>query len=160
MTPLRKLLIYLAGVLATFALFPSVAFADDAQPINPTDTLASVRLSAVVVQAIVAVFLPLIVGFVTTLADSSLFKGLLQLVLNAISAFIVQYTMIDGSVVFSKQTVVVFAVGCLSSMVAYYNVWKAKGITSSLVTTTVTSDPTLGTTVVYAPGVLAGVGRT
>lgn len=130
MKPLQLLWRFVVLLVLTIIAFPSIAFAT-AAPINPTDTLASVRLSAITVQAIVSVFLPLIVGFVTNIRDSAFVKGLLQLVLNAVSAFIVQTTLVDGSVAFSKQTVMVFLVGTATSLVAYYNVWKSKGITSS-----------------------------
>lgn len=99
--------------------------------VAPNDTLAQVRLSVVMVTMITGAVMPLLVGLVTNIRDSSFVKGVLQLVLNTVSAFILQATMIDGSVAFSKQTAVVALVGMITSMVAYYNVWKAKGITSS-----------------------------
>lgn len=99
--------------------------------VAPSDTLAQVRLSVVMVTMITGAVMPLLVGLVTNIRDSSFVKGVLQLVLNTVSAFILQATMVDGSVAFSKQTAVVALVGMITSMVAYYNVWKAKGITSS-----------------------------
>lgn len=156
---LSKLKAYLLCMLATFAVLHSTAFAYGIAPVNPNDTLASVRISAVLVQGIIGIFLPLVVGFVTTLKDSSFTKGMLQLVLNAISSFIVQYTMLDGSVVFSKSTFFVFLTGCASSIVFYFNAWRGKGLTSSLFTKKVTAADGSVTHVVV-PGKLALVGRT
>lgn len=144
---------YLILVFATFFALHTVASAADVLPVSPTDTLASVRISATVVQAIVSVFLPLVVGFVTSIKDSAFLKGILQLVLNAVSAFIVQYTLLDGSVVFSKSTVMVFLVGTATSLVSYYNIWKTRGLTSSLVTVKQADG-----SVAHVPGQLSSVG--
>lgn len=135
MTYLRKLLAIALAVFATILLLPSIVFADDVQPINPTDTLASVRLSAVMVMFITGAIMPLVVGFVTNVRDHPLVKGILQLILNAVAALIVQTTLVDGSVAFSKQTVLVWAAGTAASVVAYYTAWRPAQLTSSLVPT-------------------------
>lgn len=120
------------AVLAFFAM-PAVTYAADALPVNPTDTLASVRLSAVTMSFIVGAVLPLIVGLFTNVRDSAFFKGAALLVLNALAAFITQATLADGSAVFSKAAVMLFVVGTATSLVAYYNAWKPLKATSSAI---------------------------
>lgn len=155
METLIKVRVYVALSLLTFAALSSTAFAT---PINGADTLASVRLSATVVQAIVSAFLPLLVGLLTHVKDSAFVKGALQLILNAVSAFVVQATLADGSAVVSKSTVMVFLVGVATSLVAYYNAWKPAGVTSSL-TPVKTIDPqTQLASVSYVPGSLSTKG--
>lgn len=149
---------YLMLAFATFAVLHTTAFAYDVAPVNPSDTLASVRLSATLVQAIVSIFLPLVVGYVTNIKDSEFMKGILQLVLNAISAFIIQFTMVDGSVVFSRQTAVVFIVGAGSSLAAYIIAWQKKGLTSSFVKVKTVDSSTGVVTETHVPGKLSGIG--
>lgn len=158
MKQLSKLRWYVAMFLVTFAALTSTAFAADTVPVNGSDTLASVRLSAIVVQAIVSALLPLLVGLLTHVRDSAFLKGALQLILNAVSAFVVQATLADGSAVVSKNTVMVFLVGVGTSLVAYYNAWKPAGATSSL-RPVQTIDPTTQlSTVAYVPGSLSDRG--
>lgn len=136
-------------VAVAFILFPGVASAEDT---IPGDTVGAVRLSAVLVSALLAVFMPLLVGFATKCSDN--WKGVLSLILNAVQAFIVSAMMQDGSAVFTKQALFTWLVATGASLVAYLNLWKPRGITSSLVTIT---DP--NGTVVAKPGLLSDVGR-
>lgn len=127
---------------------------DDA-PVNLTDTAATLRVSALFIQAVVSVFIPLIVGLVTNIRDSPKVKGLIELVVGAVSALIVQATVADGSAVFSEQTFLVWLVGLGASVVAYAKAWKPANLTSSAVAV---PDPSKPGQVVNIPGRLSGVG--
>lgn len=155
-----KLFRYLFAVflawLALMLVLPGLVFAgatDPAGPVVQTDTLASVRLSATVVMAIVSVFLPLLVGLVTTIKTHPLTKGLLEIVLAAVAAMIVQWKLADGTAIISEQTFVVWLIGLAASLVAYYKAWKPARITSSAVLV-----PGANNTVIAQPGKLASVG--
>jgi hypothetical protein len=126
------------------------------QAVNPTDTLASVRLSAITVSMITGTLIPLVVGFLTNIKNSPFLKGCLQILLNGISALIIQATLVDGSAVFTKQTLVVWLTGLATALIAYYNLWKTKGITSSMVNRDVVEDGKLF--VESTPGKLSSVG--
>lgn len=149
---------WLALMALAFVALTTFAFAADTVPVNPGDTLASVRLSATTMSFIVGAVIPLIVGFVTNVKDHAFFKGFLMLIFNALNAFITQATLADGSAVFEKATVMLFLVGTATSLVAYYNAWKPLKATSSLVPVR-QLDVTTGTvTLLHVPGALSTVG--
>ena len=121
---------------------------------DPSNTLGTIRLSATVMQIVIGIILPLVVGGVTNFKDHPLIKGGLQIALSAVSAVIVQWTMVDGSLVFSRQTFVIWTIGLATSLVAYVNAWKPAGLTSSAIQV---PGPTPGT-VISIPGKLSEIG--
>lgn len=152
---LRLMFVWFTAIIAINTLFPSlVSAAGIAEPINGGDTVASLRVSALFVQAIVAVFIPILVGLVTNVNDQPKIKGALEIVVTAVSALIVQATLADGSAVFTEQTVLVWLVGLGASLVAYAKVWKPAGITSSAVQLPGSAPGR----VVSVPGKLSGLG--
>lgn len=122
---------WLALTALCFAALTTLAYAADTVPVNGSDTLASVRLSATTMSFLIGAVVPLVVGFVTNIRDHAFAKGFLMLVLNAVNALITQATLADGSAVFSKALVMLFLVGTATSLVAYYNAWKPLKATSS-----------------------------
>lgn len=153
MKPLTYLRAWLVLTVLWFTAFSAVAYAADTLPVNPTDTLASVRLSAITMTFVVGSIVPLIVGFVTNIRDHAFLKGVLMLLLNAVNAVIAQATLADGSAVFSKSLLVPFIVGAAASVIAYYNAWKPLHATSSAVPVRQSDG-----TVVAVPGNLSTAG--
>lgn len=114
----------------------TVAYADDGSSLGdpqgmivPDDTLASIRLSVLAVQALIATLIPVITGFVTKYL--SRLKGVVTLVLNAVGALIVQSQLADGSAVISQQSAIVALLGLVQSVAVYLAIWKPLGVTSS-----------------------------
>lgn len=160
MTYLQKVRAGVVLMLLTLVAIPSaLAHAADKLPVNPTDTLASVRVSASVVQLAIGALIPVAVALLTHVNTSALTKGLLDLVLNAVSALIVQSQLADGSAVFEKSAIIVWFVGLVGSVVGYYKIWKPAKVTSSLVPVKTVDPVTKAPTLVYVPGKLANVGR-
>lgn len=112
-----------------------------------SNSLSQVKISALVVTMVISLFIPFINGLLTK-ANSKI-KGLVTIVLNAISALVVTATMADGTAVISKETFVITVMGVLVSVGTYLQVYKPLGITSSPV---IQSDGTL------VDGKLANVG--
>jgi len=111
------------GFLGVFA--PSVA---DAAPvveqIEPTDTLASLELSATMVTLLISLIIPVIVGLVTKADLPSQWKGLASLVLNLVSAGIVNATVSDGTAVWSTETLTVALIAAAISVTTYLGIYK------------------------------------
>lgn len=146
---------YVVAAMAIFAgctlLSVAPVFADSGDvPVNLTDTAASLRVSALAVNALVSIFIPLLVGLATKWSTKPLVRGLLDLVIGAVSALIVQATVADGSAVLSAETFLVWLVGLGASAVAYMKAWKPAGLTSSPV---VVPGPVAGSTMTI-PGKL------
>lgn len=160
MTYLQKVRACVVLILLTFVAFPSaLAHAADTVPVNPSDTLASVRVSASIVQLAIGALIPVIVAVLTHVNTSALTKGVLDIVLNAISALIVQSQLADGSAVFEKSAIIVWFVGLVGSLIGYYKIWKPAKVTSSLVPLKTVDPVTKAPLLTYVPGKLANVGR-
>lgn len=136
--------------------------ADPVGPIKPEDTLASIRLSASLVAALVGTVLPLINGFLTKLSTSSAIKGVLAIVLSAVNALITTAVLADGTAVISQQTALVALLSLVVSVATYVNLWRPLHLTSSPVTIAVNpgNNPSIPapSAVAVIPGKLANVG--
>lgn len=123
--------------------------ADPVGPITPDDTLASLRLSASLVAALVGTVLPLINGFLTKLSTHPAVKGVLAIVLSAVNALVTTAVLADGTAVISQQTAIAALLSLVVSVAMYLNLWKPLHLTSSPVA--VPGGPVVA-------GKLAGVG--
>lgn len=93
------------------------------------DAPQAIHLNAAVVTILVGTVLPIIAGLATK--HSSKLTGLILVVLNAANALIVKSVVPDGGAVISGQTLTFALLGVVSSMAAYYNVWKPFGVTNN-----------------------------
>lgn len=146
----RPLVVLIAAAVALLAV-PGAIHADGldpTQPVDPGDTLASVRVSQWAVQFLIGTLIPILVGIVTKYGDT--WKGIALVVLSTASALISQAVVEDGSAVFSPQTLMLAGVAFIQAVASYYGFWRERGITSSGVRQ-------LDGTIV--PGKLANVGR-
>jgi hypothetical protein len=144
--------IAICALLWIVAMTTPVFAAGDTPITTDSNSLARITLSAVVVQLLVSVFIPIITGIVTT--SSARIKGLVTIILNAVTALIVTATTADGTAVISEQTLLTAAIGVASSLLAYVHAWKPLGLTNSNV---IVATPD-GDALVTKPGVLANVG--
>lgn len=149
----HKRLVILLGLalLGVFLASPALAddggFTDPSGPVVMDDTLASLRLSALMVMTIVSTLIPVLIGIVTKYASK--WKGLATIVANAVAGLIVGAQMTDGSAIISQQALGLAALGLVESVAMYLTLWKPLGVTSSAV------QKNDGTTV---PGKLSGGG--
>lgn len=126
MTRIRLLLVALyASIFAL--LFPLTAAA---QEVDPGDTVAEIRLSALAVTLVVSLFIPIATGIVTKASLSSWWKGLITLVLNLVNAAIVVAVVSDGSAVWSEETLIAALIGLAVSVATYAGIYKPAGVTS------------------------------
>lgn len=87
--------------------------------------------SALTVTLFVSLFIPIVTGLLTKYSLSSGVKGLITLLLNAVSALIASATLADGTAVFSKSTFIAWVLALAISVATYAGVYKPLNITSS-----------------------------
>lgn len=153
MTRLRTFLLIAALAVLWGLLVSTPALAQD---IDLNDTAAELRLDALTVTLLVSTVIPILNGILTTLRTSSTVKAVLTIILEAVTAIVVQATMVDGSAVFSQQTLVQGLLGLAIAIATYAGVWKPARLTSSLIAV-----QAIGTGTPIAqliPGRLANVG--
>lgn len=121
-------LLLLMGVM--FAVSPS-AFADVPTSPASTNSVAELELSALSVQLLIGLVVPIVVGLITKLTTSSGLKALVMLVINAAQTLLVQATMADGTAIISKQTFIVWIFALIVSVASYAGVYKPLNLTSS-----------------------------
>lgn len=116
-----------AGVFLALAA-PSVAHAaaDDGSGF-------SLELNASLVTMIVAYLIPLLTGLITKIDTTAMWKGLVTLVLNLVSAAIVTATVADGTAVWSTETLLTALGGFAVSIVSYLGLFKPVAINGKLV---------------------------
>lgn len=114
------------GAAVALATLGVLAFADvaHAQDIDPDNSLAEIRLSALTVTLLISVFIPIVTAVVTKLNTSSTVKGVVTLVLNLVNAAVVGQIVSDGSAVFSQETLVAALVGMAISVASYLGFYK------------------------------------
>jgi hypothetical protein len=138
----RKPISAVMTVAVAIMLAPNIALAVD-NPVDPSDTVASLRLDAVAVAFLVSALIPIVNGLITKCTLSSMWKGLITLILNAVNALVVTATMSDGTAIISSTTFVTFILGLVISVGTYLGVYKNVGLTSSATPAGV-PDPKLG----------------
>lgn len=118
----------LAMLMLAVVLAPSIAFG---QEVDAGDTVAEIRLSALAVTLVVSLFIPILTGIVTKASLASYWKGLITLVLNLVNAAVVGAVVVDGSAVWSEQTLIVALIGMAISVATYLGIYKPASLTSS-----------------------------
>jgi len=113
----------------------------------------TIVISATGITMVVGLFIPLLNGLLTKLNTTPFKKGLLTLVLNGISAFVISSIAADGTAVISWNTFFAWFVGFIASIASYAGIWKPAHLTSSYVKV-----PEPNGTVSSVPGKLASVG--
>lgn len=93
------------------------------------DAPQAIHLNAAVVTILIGTVLPIIAGLATK--HTSKWTGPILVVLNAANALIVKAMVPDGGAVLTGQTLTFALLGVVSSMAAYYNVWKQFGVTNN-----------------------------
>lgn len=88
-------------------------------------------ISAPLVTAIIALLIPIINGYFTSIKLSGGVKGFITLVLNTVAAFITTAMTSEGTAVFSKQTAYTATVGFIISVAMYFGIYKPANVTSS-----------------------------
>jgi hypothetical protein len=122
----------LAALLATYViLFGSFGVAAAAPLAGEVNSVSEIQLSALSIQLLIGLFIPLVVGLATKYTTSSGFKALLMLVLNAVQTLIVQTTMADGTAIISKETFIQWLMALVISVSMYAGVYKPLNLTSS-----------------------------
>lgn len=138
MTHLRRLLI-VAGLLALGIVFlPNPVFATDppadpAGPVKLDDTIASLQLSATLVNAVINGFIPIVTGLLSR--STWRLKGLITLALSTIASMVVTGTMADGTAIISQQAALNAVVGFLVAVASYVSIWRPARVTSSVIAT-------------------------
>lgn len=104
--------------------------ADGSTPITTgSNSISQIQISALAVTLVISLIIPFVNGLITK-ADSKV-KGLVTIVLNAVSALVVTATMADGTAIISKETFITAAIGAVVSVGTYLQVYKPLGVTSS-----------------------------
>lgn len=119
---------FLWTVLAVL-IFPSVAHA--APVADDVNSVASIQISALSVQIILGMLVPLVVGLLTKFTTSSGVKAVIMLILNAVQTLIVQATMADGTAIIDQSTFIAWALALVVSVATYFGVYKPLDLTSS-----------------------------
>lgn len=104
--------------------------AEEPAPVPGADTAAFV-ISAPVVMFIVSALIPIINGLMTKYTLPSKVKAVITIVLNAVAAAVVTAVTVDGSAVFSNQTLLTFLYGTGISIFSYLGVYVPFNLTSS-----------------------------
>lgn len=127
---IRNLTVFLMA--GTFTLF-GVAGVASAAPVVTAEanSVSEIQISALSVQLLIGLFIPMVVGLATKYGTSSGFKAVLMLVLNAVQTLIVQTTMADGTAIVSKETFIQWLMALMVSIGMYAGVYKPLDITSS-----------------------------
>jgi hypothetical protein len=131
---IRRLVVGIAVAFTALSVTAGMAYADDppaspAGPVKLNDTLASVQISATLVNLLISGFIPLVTGFLTK--STWRFKGLVTLLLASISSLVVTATLADGTAVVSQQSALNALVGFMGAVATYAAVWKSAGVTST-----------------------------
>ena len=87
-----------------------------------------ITLDAMVVSLLVGTLLPILVGLVTKLNVSGGVKAVLLLTLSVVQGAVVNATQVDGSAVFSKETLLLAGVGWVTAIASYYGLLKPTNI--------------------------------
>jgi hypothetical protein len=147
MTPHLAILYRRSGLtfLATLTLLVGLPSMAGAATVVVSTSKPALTLDAVTVTIVVSAVLPILTGLITRITLPSWAKGLITLLLNAITALIVANRASDGSATFSKDTLILAAVGFVVSVATYAGILKPAGVSSS------SSPPEAG----YRPPMLA-----
>ena len=125
---MKKLI--LTFLVASAVLQAGVAMASAPVP-DDINSVARVQMSALTVQMVLGLLVPIAVGLLTKLSTSSGVKAVLMLILNAVQTLIVQATMADGSAVIDKATFFSWLLATVISVAMYAGVYKPLNVTSS-----------------------------
>jgi hypothetical protein len=121
----------LALLAVAFVILSVPTTAVAAESVDGSDTIASLRLSALTVQVVLALVIPIVTGLLTKYSVPSAVKGLTTLVLNAVAALVTTATLADGTAVISKPTFIAWMLGLVVSVATYAGVYAPAGLTSS-----------------------------
>ena len=91
-----------------------------------------ITINAALVTAIIGTLIPILVGLVTKFHASSSVKSILSIVLNGIQALIVSSVTSSGDAIISKETILLWVVGVVTSVATYTGVWKPNNVISKL----------------------------
>ena len=89
-------------------------------------------ISVLAVTILIGCAIPIIIGLITKLNASSKLKGALLLVLNLVQGAIIASTTATGDAVFTKDSLILFAVGVSISLATYYGVYKPSDVPAKL----------------------------
>lgn len=95
----------------------------------------NIQLKSWIVMIVAGSVIPLVTAFLTKVNAHSLLKGMITVVLTAVTALIAQATVNDGIAVISKQAVILWFVGLAQAEVAYYAAWKPANAPANLAPT-------------------------
>lgn len=89
-------------------------------------------ISAILVTALVTLFLPAIVSFVTKSSASAGIKQFVTAVLSAVTGLIVTSTQLDGTAVLSKEAALLALSTFITTQATYWGLWKPHAINAKL----------------------------
>lgn len=95
------------------------------------NSVSRIQISALSVQILISLFVPIAVGLLTKITTTSAVKVILTMVLNAVQALIVQATMADGQAVIDKATFIAWVIALVVSIATYLGIYKPLNVTSS-----------------------------
>ncbi len=121
----------LAAFLLAFVAWCAAPLVASAADVDPGDTVAELRLSALAVSLLVAAVIPIVNGIATTAALAAKWKALITLALNALNALIVNNTVGDGSLALTEPVIITWLIGFVISVGMYLGIYKPFGVTSS-----------------------------
>jgi hypothetical protein len=95
------------------------------------ETAFSLSLSAMLVSVLLSAVIPIVTGLITKSSLSGWVKGLITLVLNYVSAAVVQATIADGGAFFSRESLIMSLIGLSISVATYAGIYQPANLTSS-----------------------------
>lgn len=134
---LRRYLISVAVAMTAMFVMPSMAFADEGgAPVVVEGSGSHYVLSPTVWKIVVGLVLPFLIGFITKQSMSSFAKGIVGIVVAAVSALVIRWTTLDGSMVFDSAALqdifMVYGVQLLTYLGVYSKVNAGAGINAHL----------------------------
>lgn len=87
-------------------------------------------LDALLVSTLLGTVLPILVGLVTKLNAASWVKGVSLLFLSAVTGLISTSTTLDGTAVFSKESLILALIAWVTAVATYFGLLKPAEVTA------------------------------
>lgn len=97
-----------------------------------------ITIDALVVTTLLGTILPILTGLITKMETSSGFKGTVLLFLSAAAGLLNSAITMDGTAVFSKETLFLAFLAWISSVATYQGILKPAKISTKVQTATAT----------------------
>lgn len=95
--------------------------------------MTNITLSAFLVTLVVSYVIPLVTALITKVSASATLKQFVSGLLAAITGFLTNATMQDGSAVFSKESLLFAAMSFMTANIAYVGTYRPHDIGAKIV---------------------------